>query len=170
MASIVEFENPPTPEAFRHAMEANGVAKISGLLPARTLADLQTVVDRSYAAIDRRIARGEPIDAGLAGDFRLWNGINNKLVGPLLVAYEPELAPLWSTLLPAIEASFTTLQVMHPAGQRFWRISQGRSAVPERIFLCRTCTTTGLMSRHNLDSTRRVNDRTKATIGPEISI
>jgi len=109
MASIVEFENPPTPEAFRHAMEANGVAKISGLLPAQTLANLQTVVDRSYAAIDRRIARGEPIDAELAGDFRLWNGINNKLVGPLLAAYEPELAPQWSTLLPAIEASFTTL-------------------------------------------------------------
>jgi hypothetical protein len=109
MASIVEFERLPTPEAFRLAMEANGVAKISGLLPAQTLADLQMVVDRSYAAIDRRVARGEPIDAELAGDFRLWNGINNKLVGPLLAAYEPELAPKWSGLLSAIESSFSAL-------------------------------------------------------------
>jgi Phytanoyl-CoA dioxygenase (PhyH) len=109
MASIVEFESPPTPEMFRRAMEANGVAKISGLLSAQTLADLQMVVDRSYAAIDRRIARGEPIDADLAGDFRLWNGINNKLVGPLLTAYEPELAPQWSALLTKIESSFWAL-------------------------------------------------------------
>jgi hypothetical protein len=109
MASIFEFENPPSPEAFRLAMEESGVAKISGLLSAQNLANLKMVVDRSNAAIDRRISRGESIDDKLASDFRLWNGINIKLVGPFLAAHEPELAAQWLELLSEIESSFSTL-------------------------------------------------------------
>ena len=98
MASIVEFENPPTPEAFRHAMEANGVAKISALLPAQTLADLRTVVDRSYAAIDGRIARR----ADRRGACRRLPALERdqqQLVGP---CWRPtsRTAPRWSTFCP----------------------------------------------------------------------
>jgi hypothetical protein len=109
MASIFEFETPPSPAAFRPAMEETGVAKISGLLSAQNIADLKKIVDGSYVAIDRRISRGEPIDDKLAGDFRLWNGINNKLVGPFLAAHEPALASRWLGLLSEIESSFSAL-------------------------------------------------------------
>jgi hypothetical protein len=109
MASLFEFESLPSSTDFRRAMEEIGVAKISGLLSAENVAQLKTVVDGCYTAIDCRIARGESIDAGLADNFQRWNGINNKQLGVFLAAHDPELALQWSGLLSEIESSFSAL-------------------------------------------------------------
>jgi hypothetical protein len=109
MASIFEFEGPPSAGAFRAAMAESGVAKICGLLPAQKVASLRTVVDGSYSALDREIARGKSIDEDFANNFRRWHGINNKHIGPFLAAHEPALASQWSGLLSEIESTVLTL-------------------------------------------------------------
>jgi hypothetical protein len=105
----MQFAHPIDASAFRESWAHASVAKISGLLPAASMAALRTVVDRSYAAIAGEIARGARLDPYFADNFVRWHGVNAKHLGPFLAEREPALAEKWLEILTEIERSFLRL-------------------------------------------------------------
>jgi hypothetical protein len=83
----VAVEHAPPSET----LQRYGVAKIPGLLPAETMAQLQRLAANIYDVIAREVDRGSALDPELRNSFLQWHGVALAALPGFLRRYEPDL-------------------------------------------------------------------------------
>ena len=89
-----------------YAYDAHGVTKVGAFLAPADAEGLKQIVAVIYDLLDRETQRGAPINAGLADNFKKWQGVWLKEVGAFLYAQSPALERNLTTAIASVEAAF----------------------------------------------------------------